>query len=219
MDIYIPNEDEKNWNSKYLINPREHEIERWMLSTLNHSLRYEYYETIFKFRDENDSETPHDMGGKYNKFDWQVLRRMAMQYREDPFGFYHLLVKEGINLHRKQKHHDSWNNNRPRFENQMYGGAQDAILVYRDGDRPYNGDSHLLKNVRVAMFNSGRTKPFQEKPIDFVYNLMIKEKEPDLSNVSLNLIPSLNLSVQMHNKILNRVNETLKMLRKKGYDL
>jgi len=116
MDIYIPCENEKNWNSKYLIYPREHEIKRWMLSTLNHLLRDEYYETIFKFRDKDDSETPHDIGGKHNKFDWQVLRRMALQYREDPFNFYHLLVKEGINLHRKQKHHIIWND--PNFKSE-----------------------------------------------------------------------------------------------------
>jgi len=101
----------------------------------------------------------------------------------------------------------------------MYSGALDSIIVYRDGDRPYNGSSCPLEDVRVAMSNSGRTKPFQEKPLDEVFSLMLKEKEPDLSNVSLNFIPSLNLSSQMHNQILNKVDGTLKMVRKRGYDL
>ena len=85
------------------IRPTKEEVAKWMLSTLKHSNHVEYFlgKLGLGIR---DPERPHDIVGSGSKYSLDVVRGLALQYREPKVDF-KTCIAPSIEIHRHQYHH------------------------------------------------------------------------------------------------------------------
>src|SRR3989338_1049046 len=108
--------------------PTEQEITIWMIATLQHVLHIEFFFNELKIG-QKDPERPHDLVGQGNKFEWEVMRGFALQYR-NPMPEFKKDLEHSLLLHRQQYHHRKWNGPDPdNFTKPAPGVTQDDMLV------------------------------------------------------------------------------------------
>jgi hypothetical protein len=203
--------------------PTEEETRRWILDTVKHSVHMEYFLHLFELG-ENDPQRPHDLVGDGNKFEWDVIRGLALQYRTPKVDF-DLYIKPSLEMHRRQHHHKMWNNPHPEdirapvlraTPDNMMLGALDANCSLLE-NRGYQGGAHDYDGVReIAMKNPPHTTPWMLCLIP----LMQWVERPRLEDITdIHDIPNIGLPDQIYHRITQRTSEAIGMLKTKGYDL
>lgn len=202
--------------------PTEEEVERWLVSTLQHSCNVEYFLDKLNLGKE-DPEKPHDLVGPGNKYEWNVVKGLALQFRKPDFQTY---ILPALELHRQQYHHRKWNNPDPDDKNKpipgaseedMLVGAVDAVCSLLE-NRSYQGGVHDYGGiVETAKNNPPHKTPYMLKIIDEMRIL----QQPTIEKItSLNVFPNIGLKEDVYDAILKRVHETVEMLRREqGYSL
>ena len=128
--------------------PTDEEVGKYMLAYLQHSCNVEYFLRSFELG-KDDPERPHDLVGVHNKFEWNVLKGFAVQYREPPVDFMKY-VFPSLELHRMQYHHKKWNGagmsgaldlGPGATIDDMWVGSIDAVCSLLE-NRGYQGGEH-----------------------------------------------------------------------------
>ena len=89
--------------------PTAEEVQRWVLSVTVHALHIEYFlQELQVGRD--DPQRPHDLIGIGNKFEWEVMKGFALQWRDDGSDkFFRQYIAPALKRHRVQYHHQPTN--------------------------------------------------------------------------------------------------------------
>jgi len=194
-----------------LPSPTVDEVEKCLLSTVKHVLNVEYFLKELEIGRE-DPERPHDIVGSGNKFEWRVIRGLAIQGREFTPAYFDTHIFPSINIHRLQYHHRKWNMPNPNStDDDMKLGAVDTICSLREIDREYKGDVPSYGVIGdKAISNPAHKTPWIEQLIPE----MEKIKQPDLHLVvSLNNIPNLGIEPEYYDALVGRVQETIILLK------
>src|SRR3989344_1410181 len=127
--------------------PTQQEIRSWLLGTIKHVQHIEYYLEQLQIGKE-DPQRPHDIIGAGNKFEWEVIKGFAIQYRDRTQEFFNKHVTPSLERHRCQYHHQKWNNPDQTASNEdMKVGAVDAICSLLEPDREYQGGKHTSMEI------------------------------------------------------------------------
>jgi len=197
--------------------PTADEVHQWLLDTVKHALHIEYFLHQLGLGDK-DPERPHDIVGKGNKFEWEVIKGFALQYRQPKVNF-QIHIMPALERHRIQYHHQKWNNPDPNDETKyishatpddMKVGATDAICSLLE-NREYQGGTHTYDTiVEVAGENNPHKTPWMLEIIPE----MRKLQQPNLSLITnLERFPKIGVPNETYDIIADRIQETLKMLR------
>ena len=84
--------------------PTKQEILEYLLTTVKHSIHFEYFIQHLKLQNDNDTDYPHDIVGPGNKFEWIVVKGFALGSRRPKVDF-EIYIKPALDLHRQQYHH------------------------------------------------------------------------------------------------------------------
>lgn len=211
----------------YRWHPSEKEIKRWLLDVCTHSLAVEYFCERFQVG-AGDPQRPHDIIGKGNKFSWEVIKGLALQYRHPAMktssNFFRHHVQPALDLHRNyQYHHQMWNQPNPKATADcMKFGAIDAVCSLLE-NRVYQGGLHTYKEI-LELAKSD--PPFQRSWMLEMVPEMRKIKQPvfteiaEINEKSLTIFPNPGVSLETYNIIRERLYETRQMLRTEyGYKL
>src|SRR3989338_8348677 len=131
--------------------PRNEEIKNWLVGTIKHVQHVEYYFEQLQFGKE-DPQRPHDIIGTGNKFEWEVIKGFAIQYRDKRQEYFDHYALPSLERHRCQYHHIKWNNPNPTSTDEdMKVGAVDAICSLLEPDRAYQGGKHTHKEIGLII--------------------------------------------------------------------
>lgn len=198
--------------------PTESEIRKWLLSTLQHVCHVEYF--LGKLRiGHDDPERPHDLIGPGNKYEWEVIKGLALQYRE-PGPDFETYILPSLEIHRQQYHHRKWNNpaqndeTKPvpdASEDNLLLGAIDTICSLLE-NRTYQ-NSYNYKDI-------SRLKPkFCRHKVPWILEArskMVCIRQPNFEEiVSLRSFQNIGLEKKMYNLIKERVDETIDDLKRR----
>ncbi|MBI5065368.1 hypothetical protein HZA97_03955 [Candidatus Woesearchaeota archaeon] len=194
--------------------PTQDEIQKWMRDTLRHVCHVEYFLNQFN-RGKEDPERPHDSVGINNKFEWEVMKRFALQYRMDEA--LKPLILEAREMHRQQYHHKMWNDYNPNATiDGMKVGAMDAVCSLLE-NRSYQGGNHTYEEILELIRNN---------PIHKVawFNLVIPEMkgiiQPNLELITnVREFPNIGIREDLYEKLKQRMQETVQMLEGRGYKI
>jgi|TARA_B100002003_G_C13939855_1_gene456146 hypothetical protein len=214
--------------------PTNEEINKWLLSTLRHSCHVEYFLNKLDLG-HSDPERPHDLVGPGNKFEWDVIKGMALLYR-DPNPDFKTYILPSINLHRQQYHHIKWNDPNPNDEakpipgatkTDMLVGAIDAACslletrVYSGGNdqNEQHGQEHSWKETEDTLYN--KNPPHKVPWTKLIIPKMKDLKQPDLDSIwSLDSFRNIGLSIHTYADIVRITRTTLNTLKiEHNYDL
>lgn len=205
------------------IKPSENEVKSWLLSTLRHSCLIEFYLHELEVG-KNDTQRPHDIVGKYNKFSWPIIRGLALEYKEGASDreqqYIDATLTKSIRLHEQQYHHRMWlgpdkNSSTPdpnATEDDLMLGAVDAICTHLNG-RLYNGGAKSWAQIAQIIAGNG---PEHASWMREAFHQMKSQKShaPDLTTITLNSLPEdqIGLPTETYNLICIRIDQTLRML-------
>ena len=204
--------------------PTEDEVKAWLVSTLQHVCHIEYFLGELNLGSE-DQERPHDLVGPGNKYDWNVIKGFALQYR-DPKPDFQTYIMPALNLHRQQYHHQKWNepdsNDETKpipdaSEEDMLAGAVDAVCSLLE-NRDYQGGTHDYGDIiEIAKNNPLHKTPWMLRIIPEMKAL----QQPNLEQIiSLSDFANIGLEEVVYDAIVKRPHEAVEMLRKEqGYSL
>jgi hypothetical protein len=122
-------------------------------------------------------------------------------------------------MHRKQHHHRTWNwadENTPHED--MVVGAVDAVCS-RMEDRAYQGGAMTYGEIR-GFVKSGEFKGTdrQRHYIEMVMGEMKLLAQPEVGLIdSLHSFPNIGLPEPMYNRMVEKVGETVLILRERNY--
>lgn len=193
------------------LKPTTDEVRNWLLETVRHSCNVEFFLHSLNLG-QNDPQRPHDIVGTGNKFEWEVLRHLATQYRSEDPEFFDQYVLPGINHHRRhQYHHQKWN---VQFSDatpeDMKVGAVDAICSHLE-NRRYQGGEHTFESIADVIKTN---HPHQVKWFWSVYSAMKSNGKPDLELITdLGCIPNIGVPNEIYQTIIKRTAETIEMLK------
>lgn len=198
--------------------PSVQEVRNWMLSTLKHSCKVEYYLNKLNL-DPKDPQRPHDITGKGNKYSWPIIKGLSIQYRDNSPIFFEEYVLPSIELHRKEQyHHQMWNQQNPKATiEDMKLGAIDSLCSLLE-NRSYQGGSHNFEQIINVI---KKDAPHKVKWFWMVYSLMKKMPSPNIESVkTLEDFPNIGLPNSMYNLIVQYTQRAVQTLRKEqGYNL
>lgn len=208
---------------KKLILPNNNEVVRWMKEVVKHSNHVEYY--LFKLGlGQNDSDRPHDLIGKYNKFDWEVLRGLALVYRKGDNLDFDKYILPSIELHRNQYHHQMWNYDNPNATKQdLFVGVVDTICSMLE-KRVYSGEDekHGRKKswsvIEDVLYN--KSPEHKVAPAKIIFPQLREISRPKLSLIkNIYDFPNIGIDEVIYDKMKIRINETTLDLERRGYKL
>jgi hypothetical protein len=81
------------------------QLASYIFDTGNHSLRVEHYAEMMHLKPVYDDQSPHDCGGKCHKFEWPVMRGLAIPANAEESTE---VMSSKILHNRYQKHHIIW---------------------------------------------------------------------------------------------------------------
>lgn len=197
--------------------PTKHEIEAWLLGTIRHVQHIEYFLERLQIGKE-DSQRPHDIIGYGNKFEWEVIRGFAMQYRDRSPEFFDRYVSPSLERHRCQYHHQKWNNPNPNATDEdMKVGAVDAVCSLLEADREYQGGKHAPAQIDQIIEQNLEHKCSWLRQI---HTEIQRIKQPNLQLIAdLRKFSNIGVSSDSYDNLRGRVTDTLKMLEENGYKL
>ncbi len=187
--------------------PTETEVRDWVLSTTRHSIRMEICLNALGIG-VRDPQRPHDIVGKGNKFEWEVIQGFSTENR---VGINHKEhVQPSLLRHRMQYHHLRWNHeNSGASDDDMMLGAMDAICSLIE-NRPYQGGSHTVEEIQQII---EKNLPYRRRWMTEALTHIQKIHLPDLGQIaSIDSIPNFGLPKATHETIVQRVRETIIML-------
>jgi len=201
--------------------PNNNEVKRWMKEVVKHSNHVEYYLEKLGLG-EKDLERPHDLFGKYNKLDWEVLRGLALTYRKNiDFERY---ILPSIELHRKQYHHRMWNNlNSKATHKDLFVGVVDTICSMLE-KRVYSGEDekHGRKKswsvIEDVLYN--KSPKYKSNAAKIIFPELKNIERPKLSNIkNIYEFPNIGIENNIYNIMKIRINSATLDLEKRGYIL
>ena len=107
--------------------PTEAEVRKWLISSLTHSMHVEYF-LLNLGLGERDPERPHDLVGPGNKYEWDVIKGFALQYRLPKIDF-KTHIMPSLAIHRQQYHHRMWNDPSPEDRAKPIQGATEGDML------------------------------------------------------------------------------------------
>jgi len=195
--------------------PTEKAVNEHLLSTLKHIMGMEYFLPRLGIGD-GDPQRPHDIIGVGNKFEWEVIQGFALQYMKNPEQYYKFILA-AREIHRQQYHHRQWNGPHPHdgkkphpdaTKDGLLVGATDSILSLLE-NRAYQKGPHNYKEIVEWMF-----EPHKRYWVREIKPRMQALEQPRLELIaSINDIPNIGVPEEMYHKIVDRMNETIEMLR------
>ena len=197
--------------------PKRHEIEAWLLGTIRHVQHVEYFLERLQIGKE-DPQRPHDIIGYGNKFELEVIRGFALQYRDRSPEFFNCYVAPSLERHRCQYHHQKWNNLNPNATDEdMKVGAVDAICSLLEPDRAYQGGKHTHSQIdELIVKNPEHKRPW----LKHIHTETQRIEEPNIRRITnLRNFPNIGINADNYDTLRARVNDTLKMLKEHGYKL
>jgi len=212
-----PSEPDTDQPGLYL--PNSLEVFEFMLSTLRHSTNFHYYATHYGIG-LKDPERPHDLVGSGNKYEWEVIRGLALMFREGSSESpLQELIYASRERHRKQYHHVKGNGDRPNpnaTEEDMKVWALDTACAILE-NRPYDIPVHDYEEV------SRRFNTFPEHKRKWAGRIIPKIRalpQPKLELITnLNDFPKIDgISDDIYDAIVERTRSAVKMLRERGYE-
>ncbi|MEK6885345.1 MAG: hypothetical protein AABX17_00070 [Nanoarchaeota archaeon] len=191
--------------------PTEQEAQRWLLETLRHSMHVEYFLYELKLGN-RDPERPFDIIGIGNKYELEVVKGMALQYREPKVDF-KIHISPSVELHRQQYHHRMWNLPSPKAtQEDLFEGAIDAICANLEG-RIYFGGAY---DYNQALFNIEDLKTNTQSKINaarIIVPEMRKLKQLNLGLITgLSDFPNLGVSKDCYDEMFLRTQEACELL-------
>jgi hypothetical protein len=202
---------------KHILEPRVEEVRQWLLDTTRHVFHIEYFLHNLGLGD-NDPQRPHDIIGDGNKFEWEVIKGFALQYR-NPKPDFQTYIMPALERHRVQYHHQKWNNPDSKDSakpilgatpDDMKVGATDAVCSLLE-NRGYQGGSHTYDSV--VEVTKGNPPHKVQWMLDVIPE-MKKLKQPEIHEIiSLEGIPNIGVEKQTYDIIIARLDETLALLR------
>lgn len=153
-----------------------------------HSKSVDYYLdelviSIKKFKKQHEIETPHDLAGKGNKLEWDVMKGFLYTEKDkndDPEK--KKIFKKSLKRHRIQMHHKMGNNPNPPNEWFMYW-AIDAVCSLLE-NRTYQGGVHDWEKIReIISANPELGYRKKEKMLEAVEEM--KKVTPLLKNLEI----------------------------------
>jgi len=199
------------------LRPTEREIRDWLIGIIRHVQHIEYYLENLQFGSE-DPQRPHDIIGYGNKFEWEVIRGFAIQYRDRSPEFFGRYVAPSLERHRCQYHHQKWNNPNPyATDEDMKVGAVDAVCSLLEADRAYQGGKHTPTQIdEIIEKNSENKRPWLRQ----IHTEIRRIEQPNLQLIeNLRDFPNIGINADAYNTLRGRVSDTKKMLEKHGYKL
>tara|TARA_Y100000031_G_C8217443_1_gene384146 strand:+ start:921 stop:1565 length:645 start_codon:yes stop_codon:yes gene_type:complete len=197
--------------------PTTPEIEAWLLGTIRHVQHIEYFLERLQIGKE-DPQRPHDIIGNGNKFEWDVIRGFALQYRDRSTEFFDLYVAPSLERHRCQYHHQKWNNpNTNATDDDMKVGAVDAVCSLLESDRAYQGGKHTPAQIEeIIEKNLEHKRPW----LRLIHTEIQRIEQPNLQIIrDLKEFLNIGINPDSYDILRARVNDTIKMLQEHGYKL
>jgi len=157
--------------------------------------------------DTSDIERPHDISGPGNKFEWEIMKELAL-----PLGSKNPELRRAIELHDQQYHHRVWiEETEPEKPDDFLFSGTDAICYYREC-RWSNRNHDYSEILREFKGN--------EAQIECVKNLIPRMKKKKVPPFRINnSFPNPGIPDDMYRRMYKKIKETVYMLREKGYAL
>jgi len=194
--------------------PLQCEIDQWLLSTVQHVFHIEYFLQRLQIGN-NTPQRPHDIMGIGNKFEWDIIKGLSLQYAHNGEEIYKDDIWKSIALHQQQYHHQMWDKLNPKAtNNDMELGAVDSICSLLE-DRQYQGGAHTFQEIEDMI--GTRCAPHALKWLRQVLPEMRKLDQPHLNKITLTTFPNIGVSPEIYDMIDERLHETKKMLNERGY--
>jgi hypothetical protein len=137
--------------------PTLEEVLKFTLAMLKHSCAVEYYSAQLGIKAQ-EIERPHDIAGKNNKFEPEIMKRLALEYHTPAVNCSDY-IPSALRLHRQQYHHQIWNGtikaDAPEADLQL--SAIDAICSQRE-DRKHHGGGHTFEQIAVIIEDNPQNK-------------------------------------------------------------
>ena len=199
------------------LRPTEREIRDWLVGTIRHAQHIEYYLENLQLGKE-DPQRPHDIIGNGNKFEWEVIRGFALQYRDRSPKFFNRYVAPSLERHRCQYHHLKWNNPNPNAtDRDMKVGAVDAVCSLLESDREYQGGKHTPTQINEIIEQNPEHKiPWLRQ----IHTEIQRIEQPELQMITnLQNFSNIGINAGAYGTICGRISDTIKMLEEHGYKL
>lgn len=195
------------------LRPTAEELRKEILKNVKHSCNVHYHWKEAGNLGQNDPELPHDLGGMYNKFSWEVLPGLAIAHRFENEKEYwkspefRRYVNPVIELHRQQHHHKQWRS-ADATDDDLIAEAFDILCA--KGEKDHKGGTD---NSNGAYYERNM------KWIKICDREMRRIKPPNLEQImSLSNIPNIGIPDEIHEMIVKRTDEAVGELRtKQGY--
>lgn len=176
-------------------------VERWLKGTTEHCMRVEYFLKELGIKG-TDPQRPHDIVGKWNKFEQDIVLGMSTVYLEQNNG----LLAEAIRKHRGQFHHRVWSVESTIEDKEI--NVVDAVCASLESSvyRPYqeeHGWLEILEGVKTQKFGEVR-RLFTEIVLE-----MRQIGEPEIEIPHLRHLVNPDLDSDIFDRIRERVNQTL----------
>tara|TARA_Y100000310_G_scaffold301155_1_gene337371 strand:+ start:2864 stop:3490 length:627 start_codon:yes stop_codon:yes gene_type:complete len=199
------------------LKPTREEVYSWLLGTVRHVQHIEYHLERLQIGNE-DPERPHDIIGPGNKFEWDVIKGFAIQYRNRSQEFFDTYVEPSRICHHAQYHHGMWNYPNPKApEDSMKLGSVDAVCSLLEPDRAYQGGQHTNTEISEII---GKNPEYKQPWLRMIHREMKKVEKLDLLVIrDLHDFPNASINPETYDTLRARVDETLKMLEERGYNL
>jgi hypothetical protein len=204
--------------------PTEAEVRTFLVSTLQHVCNIEYFLGELEIGG-NDPERPHDLVGPGNKYDWNVVKGFALQYRH-PKPDFQTHIMPALSLHRQQYHHQKWNNPDPRDKTKPIPGATEADLLLGAVDavcsllenRGYQGGAY---DYEIIIDIAKKNLPHKTLWMLRIIPEMRALHQPNFQQITtFNGFPNIGLKDTIYDSIVTRTQEAVKTLRiETGYSL
>ncbi len=186
------------------------DLYKWMFDTSLHVLHIEYFLERLQIGSE-DPQRPHDIIGTGNKFEWDIMKGLALQYKSDGEHIYKPQIDLALALHRQQIHHQQWNDPQDNVSLDMWRlGAVDTVCSLLE-DRKYQGGRHSYAQIRRIANQNPECKA---QLIDDIATEMQQIPPPPLHELtSLQHLPNIGISAEKYDILRSRVEETLQQLK------
>jgi hypothetical protein len=197
--------------------PTTKEVRNCLVGTVRHVQHIEYYLEQLELGNE-DPERPHDIVGIGNKFEWEVIKGFAVQYRDRSQEYFDQYVLPSLERHRLQHHHVKFNNPNPTSTDEdMRVGAVDAIGSLLETDRAYQGGNHTSKEIdSIIEKNPEHKRPWLREMHDKIQKI----ESPNLHTITeLENFPNVGISSNTYDILRSKLRNRLEMLHNDGYSL
>jgi len=147
----------------------EEEVIKYAGNVWQHSKSVHFYLDKLGISIDDESETPHDLAGKGNKLEWEVMHGLAYTEKDTPEK--KKIFKRALKRHRIQMHHKVGNNPNSPKEWLKYG-AIDAVCSLLE-PRLYQEGVHYWDEI-LDVISSCSSEEYQKEKMRWAVEEMKK---------------------------------------------